>query len=105
MVIAIQYARVARSPVRSTRSSSTTTATTAITAAIVYSRTGALQDPPHGLEGEEPAHRDHDEEDQLLDGKVAGQLPPGGVPVAVGPVAAGDGGDVPQAEDQHGRDQ
>src|SRR5918997_6017871 len=94
-------------PVRSQRSSTATTTITAAMDAIVYSISPspaeAGEDPADGLEGEQGADGDYDEEHKLLDGNVEGQLPTGDVVGVVGPVVAGDGDHVPQKEDGDGQ--
>src|ERR1700736_6980539 len=100
-----QYAPLRSRPVCSTATSNATTAAVATSASAVYSCTAAPQDPAHGLERQQAADRDGDEEHELLDRHAARQRPPHDVPPVEGPVVAGDRERVPREEDGDGGDE
>src|SRR6478735_6481653 len=111
MTIAIQYWARRKMPVRSQKTSARTVATTDSTASRVYS---GITPPPlappaeHGadrLVGQQPADRDDDEEDDLLERHVERKEDAGRVALAVPPVPARDADDVPDEEDREHRQQ
>src|SRR6478752_7141190 len=109
IAIAIQYWARRKMPVRSQKTSARTVPTTESTASTVYSGIALLPLTPPAehradrLVGQQPADRDDDEEDDLLQRHVAREPDAGRVPLAVRPVPARDAHDVPDQEDREHR--